>query len=70
VIEGRKGGRDTMANIITGAIAVAMGVVYYLYYAIRIKSIPLWIIIGGAVIMLLYDFYESIRGNNTPPPGK
>jgi len=58
-----------MANIITGAIAVAMGVAYYLYYAIRIKSIPLWIIIGGAVIMLAYDFYESIRGNKTPPPG-
>jgi RsiW-degrading membrane proteinase PrsW (M82 family) len=67
VIEGRKGGNDTMANIITGAIAVAMGVVYYLYYAIRIKSIPLWIIIIGAVSMLLYDFYESVKGNNNPP---
>jgi len=49
---------------------VAMGLVYFLYYAIRINSIPLWIIIAGAVIMLVYDFYESIRGNNTPPPGK
>jgi len=59
-----------MSNIVTGAIAVAMAVVFYLYYAIRIKSIPLWIIIVAAVIMLVYDFYESIRGNNTPPPGK
>jgi len=56
-----------MANIITGAFAVAMGVVYYLYYAIRIKSIPLWIIIIGAVIMLVYDFYESVKGNDKPP---
>jgi len=67
--EGWKGGSGTMANIVTGAIAVAMGLVYFLYYAIRINSIPLWIIIAGAVIMLVYDFYESIRGINTPPPG-
>ena len=46
-----------MANIITGAIAVAMGLVFFLYYAIRLKSITLWIIIVGAVIMLAYDFY-------------
>jgi len=56
-----------MANSITGAIAVAMGVVFFLYYAIRIKSIPLWIIIVGAVLMLVYDFIESVRGNNKPP---
>jgi len=58
-----------MANIVTGVIGVAMAVVFYLYYAIRIKSIPLWIIIVAGVIMLVYDFYESIKGNKTPPPG-
>ena len=58
-----------MSNIITGAIAVAMGLVFFLYYAIRLKSIPLWIIIVGAVIMLVYDFVQSIRESNTPPPG-
>jgi RsiW-degrading membrane proteinase PrsW (M82 family) len=58
-----------MSNIITGAIAVAMALVFFLYYAIRIKSIPLWIIIIGGVIMLVYDFVQSIRENNTPPPG-
>ena len=58
-----------MANIITGAIAVAMALVFFLYYAIRINSMPLWIIIVGAVAMLVFDFYQSIRENNTPPPG-
>ncbi len=58
-----------MANIITGAIAVAMALVFFLYYAIRINSIPLWIIIVAAVAMLAFDFYQSIRENNTPPPG-
>lgn len=56
-----------MGNIITGAIGVAMGVVYFLFYAIKIHSIPLWIIIVGAVAMLVYDFIESIRENKTPP---
>ncbi|MDH3238686.1 MAG: hypothetical protein OEM47_09245 [Deltaproteobacteria bacterium] len=58
-----------MANIFTGVIAVAMGLVFFLYYAIRLKSIPLWIIIVGAVIMLVCDFVQSIRESNTPPPG-
>jgi len=58
-----------MANIITGAIAAAMALVFFLYYAIRINSIPLWIIIVGAVIMMVTDFVQSIRKNNTPPPG-
>jgi peptidoglycan biosynthesis protein MviN/MurJ (putative lipid II flippase) len=56
-----------MANIITGVIGVAMGLVFFLYYAIRIKSIPLGIIIVGAVAMLVYDLIESIRENNKPP---
>ena len=58
-----------MSNVITGVIGVAMGLVFFLYYAIRLKSITLWIIIVGAVIMLVYDFYESIRENNKLPPG-
>ena len=56
-----------MANIISGAIAMAMGLVFFLYYAIRIKSITLWIIIVAGVIMMVYDFVESIRDNNKPP---
>jgi len=56
-----------MANIITGVIAVGMGLVFFLYYAIRIHSVPLWIIIVGGVIMMVYDFVESVRGNNKTP---
>ena len=56
-----------MANIVTGVIGVAMAVVFYLFYAIRINSIALWIIIISAVVMLVYDYYESIKGNNKPP---
>lgn len=56
-----------MANIISGVIAVAMAVVFYLYYAVRINSVPLWIIIVAGVVMLVYDFVESVKGNNKPP---
>jgi hypothetical protein len=56
-----------MGNFIAGAIAMAMGLVFFLYYAIRIKSVPLWIIIVAGVIMMVYDFVESIRGNDKPP---
>jgi hypothetical protein len=56
-----------MANIISGAIAMAIGLVFFLYYAIRINSITLWIIIVAGVIMMVYDFVESIRENNKPP---
>jgi hypothetical protein len=58
-----------MSNIITGAIAAAMALVFFLYYAIRINSIPLWIITIGGVVMLVYDYVQSIRESNTPPPG-
>ena len=58
-----------MANIITGAIAAAMALVFFLFYAIRINSIPLWIIIIGGVVMMVYDYVQSIKENNTPPPG-
>jgi hypothetical protein len=36
-----------MSNIICGAIAVSMSLVFLLFYAIRLESIALWIIIVG-----------------------
>lgn len=50
-----------MSNIIAGAIAVSMALVYLLYYAIRLKTPILWIIILVNVSALLYDYYKSIK---------
>jgi len=50
-----------MSNIIAGGIAVAMALVYLLYYAIRLKVPVLWIIIVANVAALIYDYYMSIR---------
>mgnify|MGYP000382117073 CR=1 FL=1 len=50
-----------MSNLITGGIAVSMALVYLLFYAIRLKTPILWIIIVINLSALLYDYYMSIR---------
>jgi hypothetical protein len=49
-----------MSNIIAGGIAVLLAAVFLLYYAIRIKSPVLWIIILVNLSALLYDYYKGI----------
>ena len=54
-----------MSNIICGAIAVSMSLVFLLFYAIRLESIALWIIIVGNLVFLVFDYVQTIRqGNN------
>ena len=50
-----------MSNLITGGVAVLMALVYLLFYAIRLKSPVLWIIIVVNLSALLYDYYMSLR---------
>ncbi len=49
-----------MSNILAGGLAVLMAVTYLLFYAFRIESIVLWIIIGVNLCALLYDYYNGI----------
>jgi hypothetical protein len=63
-----------MSNIITGAIAVAMALVFFMYYPIRLyealgflKSLPVWIIVLVSLGLLLYDFVTSLKEDDTPP---
>lgn len=50
-----------MSNMIAGAIAVLMAFIYLLYYALRLKSPVLWIIIVINLGALLYDYYKSMK---------
>ncbi len=50
-----------MSNFITGLIAVSIAVEFLLFYAIRLNSVALWIIIVGNLVLLVYDFYKSIK---------
>ena len=54
-----------MSNLICGAIAVSMSLVFMLFYAIRLESIALWIIIVGNLVFLVVDYVQTIKkGNN------
>ena len=50
-----------MSNLITGLIAVSIAVVFLLFYAIRLQSVALWIIIIANLVLLIFDFYKSIK---------
>ena len=50
-----------MSNIITGAIAILLSLAFLFLYAIRLNSIPLWIIIFGNIACLAFDYYKSIK---------
>ncbi len=50
-----------MDNIITGLIAIVMIVVFLGFYAYKVISVPLWIIIAGILALVVYDFYESVK---------
>jgi hypothetical protein len=50
-----------MSNIISGVVAVAMAVVFLIFYAIRLQSVALWIIIVANLGLLSYDLYKSIK---------
>ena len=50
-----------MSNLISGSIAVLMALVFLLFYAIRLQSVVLWIIILANIGFLVYDFFKSIK---------
>jgi hypothetical protein len=50
-----------MDNIITGVIAVTMLVVFLGFYAYKIVSVPLLIILVGVLALAVYDFYDSVQ---------
>jgi len=50
-----------VSNAITGAIAAILLIVFLGEYATHIKSIPLGIIIVGTLLLLLYDYYDSVK---------
>ena len=54
-----------MTNLICGAVAVSMSLVFLLFYAVRIESIALWIIIVANLSFLVVDYVQTVKkGNN------
>ena len=53
-----------MDNLIAGIIGVGMVIVFLGFYAIKLNSIPLWIILGGVLIMVVVEFVETLKEEN------
>ena len=55
-----------MSNIISGLIAITLVTVFFMYYAVKLHSVALWIIIGANIAFIIVDFVQSVRenGNN------
>jgi hypothetical protein len=54
-----------MANLISGVIALAIAIGYVGILAVRVNSLPLWIVIAIGVAMMAWSFYESLRGEES-----
>ena len=52
-----------MLNKITGAIALAMIVVFLGVYAVTINAIPLWIIVLSILSMVAADYLLSLKSD-------
>lgn len=50
-----------ISNLVTGAIAVSMSLLFLLFYAFRLNDVALWIIIVANTACLVYDYYKSIK---------
>ena len=48
-------------NLVTGLIGITLVVVFLGNYAVKLASIPLWIIIVAVLTMAIADFVQSLR---------
>ena len=55
-----------MSNIISGVIAILLSSTFLIFYAVKLHSVALWLIIGANMACIISDFVQSIReeGNN------
>jgi hypothetical protein len=50
-----------MSNIISGAIAITMVTVFLVFYAVKLHSVALWIIVVVNLACVFADYIQSIR---------
>lgn len=48
-------------TMVTGAIGLTLFAVFMLYYAIRLNTAPLWIIIAACLTMAVADLIQNVR---------
>ena len=60
-----------MANLICGLIGVGLFAAFLGFYALRLGSVALWTIVISVVLMVAFDYVQSVRGksDNSPTDG-
>jgi uncharacterized membrane protein len=53
--------RGLVGNVIAGLIAVVLISAFLLFYAVTLKTLPLWIIIVGVLALVVLDFVQSVK---------
>ncbi len=52
-----------MSNIIPGFVAALLLVVFLGFYAVRLNSLALWVIIWSVLAMVIVDYVQSVRSD-------
>lgn len=50
-----------MSNIISGFIAISMVTVFLVFYAVKLHSVALWIIVVVNLACVVVDYIQSIK---------
>jgi hypothetical protein len=56
-----------MTLIVTGVIGVSLLAAFLSIYVFWVKAVPLIIIIVGVLALLIYDFWQEVRGQANGP---
>ncbi len=52
-----------MSNLISGLVAALLLTVFLGFYALRLNSLALWVIIGSVLAMVITDYVQSVRSD-------
>ncbi len=52
-----------MSNLISGLVAALLLTVFLGFYALRLNSLALWVIIGAVLAMVIADYVQSVRSD-------
>ncbi len=52
-----------MSNLIPGFVAALLLTVFLGFYALRLNSLALWVIIGSVLAMMIVDYVQSVRSD-------
>lgn len=57
-----------MTNFICGLVGVVLFAAFLGFYAVRLNSVALWAIVISVLLMVAFDFIQSVRDKNHKSP--